>query len=62
MDADAVEEDGLAIEQNLFVARLNGAESDLVADSRGVEGDIYAIQLRILRAPQLQGFRLNIEN
>ena len=58
VDADALEEDGLAVEQNLLVACFDGAEADLVGDGRRiVKRDVHLVEFGILRAPQL-GFEL----
>ena len=62
VDADALEEDGLAVEQDLLVACLDGAEADLVGDGRRiVECDVHLIEFGVLGAPKRQIFTLNFE-
>ena len=45
MDADALEEDGLAIEQQLLATCLNGAETDFVPDDLLVQPDLDVVEL-----------------
>ena len=53
MDGDALEEDRLAVEQNLLVAGLDGAETDVVGEGLAVQGEFHPIEFGILRRPQL---------
>ena len=54
MDGDAFEKDWLTIEQYLFAAGFDGAESNLVANGRVVDGNRYLIEFWILRTPELE--------
>ena len=53
MDADALEEDGLAIQQDLLAARLNLTETDAVGDGAVIKRNLHLITFGILRTPQL---------
>ena len=52
MDGDSLEEDGLAVEQDLLVARLDGAETDLIGNSRIIDGEFYLVELGVLGRPE----------
>ena len=53
VDTDALEEDGLTVEQDLLTTRLTHTEADAVANRGIVECDLHLIALGVLRAPEL---------
>ena len=53
MNADAVQEDGLAVQQYLLTLGLDGAEAHLVFQRLAVQRHLHVVELRILWAPQL---------
>ena len=54
MNTDSLQEDGLTIQQNLFIASLDSTETYLVFDCFGIERDLNLIEFGIFRTPQLQ--------
>ena len=53
VDGDALEEDGLAVEQNLLVACLDGAETNVISQDFAVQGEVDTIEFGVLRRPEL---------
>ena len=53
VDGDALQEDRLAVQQNLFAACLDGAETDGVNEGGSVQRQVNLIELGVLRTPKL---------
>ena len=51
MDGDALEEDGFAIQQDLFAACLDGAETDFIGQCLTIEREVDTIKFGVLRRP-----------
>ena len=54
VDGDALQEDGLAVQQDLFAARLDGAKTDRICKGGGVQRQMNLIELGASWAPKLQ--------
>src|SRR5258708_28984502 len=54
MQRNATQEDRFSVQQNLRASRLDGSKPNRVVNRIVTRGDLYVIQLRILRGPQLQ--------
>src|SRR5260221_9431489 len=54
MQRNAAQEDRFSVQQNLRASRLDGSKANRVVNRIVTRGDLYVIQLRILRGPQLQ--------
>src|SRR4051794_31144626 len=54
VNADAMEEDGTPVQQNVSASGLDTAKADLISYLIRFAFDYHVIELRILRRPQLQ--------